>query len=92
MAWIRTPRPPPSHPALAAARKGLPPEYGAPMSTAVPEAVRRESIVMSHGLIPDVMAGMFGGFAALLSPDLPLARRDHELIAVVVSVVNECFY
>ena len=75
-----------------AARTGMPPEYGAPPSDRVPASVRSESIVMSHALIPGAMAGMFGGFAALLSPDLPLSRRQQEMIAVVVSNINECFY
>lgn len=92
MAWISTPKLPAGHPALAAARGGLPPEYGAPMGDHVPEAVRRESIVASHALAPDVMAGMFGGYAALLSPELPLSRREHELVAVVVSSINDCFH
>lgn len=92
MAWIRTPKLPIGDPALQAARSGLPPEYMRPLSERVPEAVRRESIVMSHALLPQVMSGMFGGFAAMLSPDLPLSRREHEMIAVLVSLLNECFY
>jgi hypothetical protein len=29
---------------------------------------------------------------ALLQPDLPLSRRQHEMIASVVSATNSCFY
>jgi hypothetical protein len=92
MAWIHTPKLPPDHPALVAARKGLPAEYRATPSDLVPAAVRAESIVASHTLAPDVMAGMFSGFVAMMSPDLPLSRREHEMIAVVVSKLNDCFY
>ena len=92
MAWIRTPKLPPDHPAFLAARKGLPPEYRATPSDRLPAAVRAESIVASHTLAPDVLAGVFGGFVAMMSPDLPLSRREHEMIAVVVSKLNDCFY
>jgi len=27
-----------------------------------------------------------------MSPDLPLSRRQHEMIATMVSVTNDCFY
>lgn len=92
MAWIRTPRLPVSHPALGSARAGLPAEYFAPPSDRLPASVRAESIVASHALMPDVMAGMFGGYAAMLAPDSPLSRREQEMIAVVVSTLNDCFY
>ncbi len=92
MAWIRTPRLPVGHPALAAARATLPPEYSARPSDRLPQAVRDESIVASHALLPDVMAGIFGGFTAMLAADTPLSRREQEMIAVVVSTINDCFY
>jgi len=28
----------------------------------------------------------------LMSPDLPLTRRQHEMITTVVSVTNRCHY
>jgi hypothetical protein len=31
-------------------------------------------------------------FGALLDPALPLSRRQHEMIAAVVSAQNQCFY
>jgi hypothetical protein len=46
----------------------------------------------SHALLPDVMFHMFAGYRAMLAPDLPLTRREHELIAVIVSRANDCFY
>jgi hypothetical protein len=51
-----------------------------------------ESIVESHTLIPDAMFHAFSTFGALMSPDLPLERRQHEMIATMVSVVNQCHY
>ncbi|MEP6703207.1 MAG: hypothetical protein ABJB34_00215 [Acidobacteriota bacterium] len=51
-----------------------------------------ESILESHTLIPDAMYHAFASYAAMLSPDLPLERRQHEMIATMVSVANDCFY
>jgi len=51
-----------------------------------------ESIVQSHTLIPDAMYHAFSTYGALMSPDLPLSRRQHEMIATMVSVTNDCFY
>ncbi len=31
-------------------------------------------------------------FGALMSPELPLTRRQHEMITTVVSVANRCHY
>jgi hypothetical protein len=49
-------------------------------------------IVSSHTLLPDALFHAFSTFGALMSPDLPLERRQHEMIATVVSVTNRCFY
>jgi hypothetical protein len=49
-------------------------------------------IVASHSLIPDALFHAFATFGALMSPDLPLSRRQHEMIATMVSVKNRCFY
>ena len=51
-----------------------------------------ESIVESHTLIPDALYHAFSTFGALMSPDLPLERRQHEMIATMVSLTNDCFY
>lgn len=51
-----------------------------------------ESIVESHTLIPTALYHAFSTFGALMSPDLPLGRRQHEMIATMVSVTNDCFY
>jgi hypothetical protein len=49
-------------------------------------------IVASHSLIPDALFHAFSTFGALMSPDLPLQRRQHEMITTVVSVTNRCHY
>lgn len=76
---------------LMETRMNYPQEYAAPMSE---EAGHRlnESIVDSHTLIPDALLHAFSTFSALMSPDLPLERRQHEMIATMVSVTNDCFY
>jgi hypothetical protein len=90
--WIKT------NPAVMATvgaelRKRYPAEYATkPEERRVPEAVARESIVMSHTLLPGVMQGIFSAHAEMMSPDLPLTRAQHEMIATVVSATNNCFY
>jgi uncharacterized peroxidase-related enzyme len=49
-------------------------------------------IVESHSLIPDALYHAFATFGALMSLDLPLSRRQHEMITTVVSVTNRCVY
>jgi hypothetical protein len=70
-----------------------PVEYSGPP---VPSLVRldggTDSIVAAHSLIPEAMRHMMSGLAVLLRPDLPLTRRQQEMIAAVVSVENGCFY
>ena len=50
------------------------------------------SIVASHSLIPDALYHAFATFGALMSPDLPLSRRQHEMITTMVSEKNRCKY
>ena len=50
------------------------------------------SIVATHTLIPDALHHAFAAFGALLSPELPLTRRQHEMITTRVSAVNRCHY
>ena len=66
-----------------------PPEYAPPTPLADDE---RAGIVASHSLIPDALFHSFATFGVLMSPDLPLTRRQHEMITTVVSVANRCFY
>ncbi len=67
-----------------------PPEYEEPVNLVDDETVA--GIVASHSLIPDALHHAFATFGALMSPELPLTRRQHEMIATVVSVTNRCFY
>jgi len=66
-----------------------PREYAEPVH---PDASGVSSIVGSHTLIPDALYHAFSTFGALMAPDLPLTRRQHEMIATVVSVTNRCVY
>jgi hypothetical protein len=70
-----------------------PPEYG---ESPIPSLVRpdgtSDSIIAAHSLIPEAMRHMFSGFAELLRPDLPLTRRQQEMINTVVSATNSCFH
>jgi hypothetical protein len=76
--------------AIEAQRKLYPIEYATPVHPA--NDGETSSIVTSHTLLPDVLFHAFGTFGALLSPDLPLQRRQHEMIATMVSVTNRCEY
>ena len=66
-----------------------PKEYATPVH---PTADGTSGIVSSHSLIPDALRHAFSTFGALMSPDLPLTRRQHEMITTVVSVTNRCRY
>ena len=76
--------------AIEAERKLYPAEYRTP----APAVDRGEenSITASHSLIPDALYHSFSAFGAMLSPDLPLVRRQHEMIATMVSLTNRCHY
>jgi hypothetical protein len=93
MTWIKTIRMDEDErvkKAIEDERKLYPVEYRTP-----PPAVDRgeaESITASHSLIPDALYHSFSAFGTMLSPDLPLKRHQHEMIATVVSVTNRCHY
>jgi len=72
-----------------AQRSLYPKEYATPVH---PDEAGGAAIVGSHTLIPDALYHAFATFGALMSPDLPLQRRQHEMIATVVSVTNRCHY
>jgi hypothetical protein len=67
-----------------------PAEYATPVA-AVDRGVEN-SIVGSHSLIPEAMYHSFSAFGAMMSPELPLRREQHEMIATMVSVTNRCHY
>ena len=75
---------------VEAQRELYPIEYAQPIHPA-PDG-QTSGIVASHSLIPDALYHAFSTFGALMSPDLPLTRRQHEMITTVVSVANRCHY
>jgi hypothetical protein len=70
----------------------FPPEYAGPVEALSRPGRPPESVVALHSLLPGVMEPMFTALARLMSPDLPLTRRQHEMINTVVSGVNRCRY
>ena len=72
--------------ALRGPRAMFPSEYATPTSE------NEESVLSTHTLIPDALFHAFSTFGALMSPELPLSRKDHEMIATVVSIKNDCHY
>jgi hypothetical protein len=93
MTWIKTVRMEDDEnvkKAIEEERKFYPVEYATPVPSVF--AGVEASIVGSHSLFPDVLFHAFSTFGALLSPDLPLERRQHEMIATMVSVTNRCHY
>ena len=97
MTWIKTVPPEQADPVLRqtyqAIRALYPREYGeGPVPSLVRPDGASDSIVAAHSLIPEAMRHLMSGLGALLQPDLPLTRRQHEMIAAVVSVQNQCFY
>ena len=76
--------------AVASQRELYPIEYATPVHP-TPDG-ETAGIVASHSLIPTALFHAFSTFGALMSPDLPLDRRQHEMITTVVSVTNRCHY
>jgi hypothetical protein len=66
-----------------------PREYATPIH---PADGGGSEIVASHSLIPEALYHAFATFGVLMSPDLPLSRRQHEMITTMVSVTNRCVY
>ena len=75
--------------AIEAQRALYPQEYATPVQ---PTADGTSGIVASHSLIPDALHHAFATFGVLMSPELPLTRRQHEMITTMVSVTNRCRY
>jgi hypothetical protein len=75
---------------VEAQRELYPIEYAEPIHP-TPDG-QTSGIVASHSLIPDALYHAFSTFGALMSPELPLTRRQHEMITTVVSVANHCHY
>lgn len=96
MTWIRTIPPgeadDPLRACYEAARALYPPEYAGEVPAVTRADGGADSISASHSLIPEALRHGMSTFGVLLSPDLPLTRRQHEMIATVVSALNRCFY
>ena len=71
---------------MEAQRAMYPKEYSSPVSPG------GDSVVASHTLMPEALYHIFGAFGAMMSPELPLSRAQHEMIATMVSAINRCFY
>lgn len=96
MTWIQTIPPAQATGPLLEVYRRILASYPAEYQAAAPAVLRpdgtADSIVAAHSLLPEVMEPIFVAFARLLSPDLPLTRTQHEMIATLVSQLNRCFY
>ena len=95
MTWLATIPYEQADPALRQVYEQLRALYPADYAADVPALMRdgqSDSIVAAHSLLPEAMWHMMAGYAVLLRPDLPLTRRQQEMIATVVSAQNGCFY
>jgi hypothetical protein len=93
MTWIKTVKmdeDPHVKKAMEAQRAIYPQEYATPVPGVDkgPEA----GITGSHSLIPGALYHSFSAFGAMMAPELPLKRHQHEMIATMVSVTNRCHY
>ena len=75
--------------AVETQRAIYPAEYAIPVH---PTGDGTSEIVASHSLIPEALRHAFATFGVLMRPDLPLDRRQHEMIAARVSALNRCHY
>jgi hypothetical protein len=76
--------------AIESQREMYPIEYATPIHP-TPDG-ETSGIAASHSLIPKALYHAFATFGSLMSPDLPLSRRQQEMITTVVSVKNRCHY
>jgi hypothetical protein len=76
--------------AVESQRELYPIEYATPVHPTPDNETA--GIVASHSLIPNALHHAFATFGSLMSPDLPLSRRQHEMITTLVSVTNRCHY
>jgi len=95
MARIRTIPPSQATGELRAAYERLtplfPPEYTHP-AEAGDASVNEEGVTTLHSLLPKVMEPIMVAFVEMMSPELALTRRQHEMINTVVSCANACHY
>lgn len=94
MTWIRTVPFSDADESLLRARAMQQELYPIEYATPVHPVAEGEAsgIVASHSLIPEALYHAFATFGVLMSPDLPLSRRQHEMITTMVSETNRCRY
>jgi hypothetical protein len=96
MTWVRTTPAADAGPGLREIYEWLYRQYPPEYAEAVPAVARpdggADSIMAAHSLIPEALRHVFGAHLALMHPDLPLTRRQQEMIAAAVSAQNRCFY
>ena len=92
MTWIKTIRMVEATEELRRAIEGQKELYPIEYATPVHPGDGASQIVASHSLIPQALYHGFATFGVLMSPELPLQRRQHEMITIVVSVTNRCHY
>jgi hypothetical protein len=96
MTWIRVIPPEQADPTLRQCYEVVyslyPAEYSAEVAAVQRLDGSADSIVASHSLIPQALRHALSTYGVLLDPKLPLSRRQHEMIATVVSALNHCFY
>ena len=92
MTWIKTIPMAEASDELRRAVEGQKAVYPIEYATPVHPTDGASQIVASHSLIPQALYHSFAAFGAMMSPNLPLGRRQHEMIATLVSVTNRCHY
>lgn len=96
MTWIKTIEPASATGELLLNYKELRSRFPIEYSGTVPALTRpdgtSDSIVSAHSLFPSVMRNIFLALSDLMSPRLPLSRRQQEMIHTLVSSLNHCHY
>lgn len=96
MTWIKIAPPSEAAPELKESYEAVYRLYPAEYMMDVPSLQKpdgsADSITAAHSLIPQAMRHAMSAYGVLLDPALPLTRRQHEMIATVVSAMNRCFY
>src|SRR5437016_13805791 len=93
MTWIKTVRMDEDDrvkSAMEAQRKLYPVEYATPVHPV--NDGETSGIVASHTLLPAVLFHASSTLCALMSPDLPLKRHHHEMLATMDPVTKRCHY
>lgn len=94
MTWIKTIKPN-DDPHLREALRFMhlyPPEYKAEVPSLKERTRKSGGISSAHSMLPDTLFHVFSAYGTLMHPDLPLSRAQHEMIATVVSALNDCYY